>query len=122
MTDKRDTCPAWCEGHSHDDPDQTCWGPDDRHMVPLTLEEGYPADADPDSPQFWSLDPPKIGMHAYRRSVGRCPTVHLWCYRPHPNEHLDVDVTFDLTAVEARRLAEHLVAVADLVEGIGVVT
>ncbi|MFN3007400.1 hypothetical protein ACK12G_29385 [Mycolicibacterium wolinskyi] len=85
--------------------------------MPLTLDETYPGIADPTSPQFWALDPPKIGLHPYRRSLGCRQTVHLWCYRPHENEHLDIDVTFDLTADEARQLAAHLMTVADEVEG-----
>ena len=119
MTDtpKRDTCPPWCSGHKTDDPDVTCWGDDDGRLVPLSMDETYPSHADPASPQFWSLDPPKIGMHPYRQKVGCRPTVHLWCYRPHDNEHLDIDVTFDLTADEARTLAAHLVTVANKIEG-----
>ena len=80
------------------------------------MDETYPVHADPRSPDFWSLDPPKIGMHAHRQGRGCRSTVHLWCYRPHDNEHLDLDVTLDLTADEARKLAAHLTAVADEIE------
>lgn len=116
LIQKRVTCPTWCGGHQSQDTDPACWGADDSHTVPLTLEDTYPTHADPDSPHFWALDPPKIGMHAYRQSLGCQPTVHLWCYRPHDNTFLDTDVTFDLTADEARRLADHLRAVADEIE------
>lgn len=118
-TQKRETCPQWCEGHHTDDPDPACWSGDDSHQVPLSMDETYPSNADPASPQFWTLDPPKIGMHAYRRSLGCRPTVHLWCYRPHDNEHLDIDVTFDLTADEARALADHLRDVANEIDQTG---
>ena len=83
------------------------------------MQEGYALDADPDSPDFWKNgDTPRVATFAYRRAPGRRPLVRVWVYTPNENDHLDLDANVDMTPDEARKLAAHLTALADQIEGV----
>ncbi|MBA2788286.1 hypothetical protein [Mycobacterium canetti] len=80
------------------------------------MEHGYPHGALPDMVD--QFDPPRIGANAYRRKPGWRACVYLHIYRPHDNQHLDLDTNVQLTADEARQLAAHLLTVADEIGGV----
>lgn len=91
-------CTPWCTDHGEQDP--ACWS-DYSRKVQLTMEESYP-DAD-------------AGVYAYRETPAHREVVYLHLYRPSDNDFRDIDASVHLTADEARQLAQHLVAAADLI-------
>ncbi|MDC8973984.1 hypothetical protein [Mycobacterium marinum] len=104
-------CTSWCQNHAQADP--ACWGTD--HYINLTAEHGYPHGALPG--MAYLFDPPRIGVNPYRRKPGWRSCVYLHLYRPHENDHLDLDDNLQLTPDEARQLAADLIAVADQIGG-----
>lgn len=106
------SCARWCTVDSHEAAhDPTCWGPDQE--VNLTLEHGYPVEALPD--RVAEFGAPHVGAYPYRQEPGYREVVYLHVYRPHDNEHLDLDGSVHLTAEEAVRFAHALLAAADCI-------
>lgn len=108
------TCAPWCErreiaGHRSD---PACWNEID-YCVPLTLEDGYPADALPR--EVMRFDSPRIGVNAYRRAPGCEEIVFLHVYRASDNDHIALDDNLRLTIAEAEELIDNLHAVIDLI-------
>jgi hypothetical protein len=108
------TCAPWCgDRHVPDhNSDPACWSQVD-YSVPLTLEDGYRADALPE--RIMEFDPPRIQVNAYRREPGCQEIVYLHAYRPSNNDHVALDATLSLTVPEAEELIDNLRAVIDLI-------
>jgi hypothetical protein len=109
-------CAPWCrygDGHpqEHFRADQWCQGP--QHMTILGLESAAPA-----LPVKEIAETPALTVYA-RRGWYALPTVRMNVNREHINDHLAVDVDFDLTPFEAIELAGHLIAVAEMIGGAG---
>jgi hypothetical protein len=113
------TCAPWCTdgGHTKEKfrADQNCWGPD--HPVILGLDERAPAAHLSIEEQLAAGDPARITPCAWKAWRG-LPVVYLHLYRPHENEHLDMDASLKLTPGEAVELAEALMAVVSEIGGV----
>ena len=112
-------CTTWCgEGNHNHDP--ACWGGEEvAHIVPLSMEEGFPREAvEPyDLAQIYSDgDTPTVGVYAYRSQPGYREVVYLHIYRPSENDHLSLDCSVHLTGPEAVDLAQHLLRTAAMVD------
>lgn len=94
-------CTPWCTNHGESDP--ACWS-DYSRSVQLGTEESYP-DA-------------TAAAYAYRQTPAHREVVYLHLYRPAENEFRDIDASVHLTADEARMMAVHLLAVADMIGGV----
>ena len=108
-------CTVWCiEGHNHAEhkADPACWGY--ANETALTMEEGYDHKIRPD--QALRLDPPRVGVYAYRQEPLHREVVYLHIYRTSDNDFLNLDASVNLTAAEAISVAKHLLAVAELIE------
>lgn len=115
----RDDCTTWCTDTPHNH-DPACWGGEDAdHIVPLSMEEGFPREAvEPyDVASLYSSgDVPTVGVYAYRSQPGHREVVYLHLYRPSDNEHRDLDCSVHMTGKEAIQLASYLLATAVVVD------
>lgn len=121
MTDDwdRTLCASWCDDGNHNH-DPACWGGENSdHIVPLSMEEGFPREA-VEPYDLANLcadgDVPTVGVYAYRGQPGHREVVYLHLYRPHDNDHLDLDCSVHLTAPEAVAVARHLLRTAAMVD------
>lgn len=108
---KEKSCTSWCTDPGHTSHDPACWGYD--HVVNLTLEEGYPAEALPE--KINELDPPRVSASPYRLEPGYREVVYLHVRRASHIDHLDLDSSVHLTADEAVQFAHALLAAADYI-------
>jgi hypothetical protein len=115
----RDDCTSWCSPDTGHDHDPACWGGEELdHHVLLSQEEGFPLQAvEPyDAADLLHTDVPFAGVYAYRGRPGYREVVYLHLFRPHDNEHLDLDASVHLTGREAVQLAHYLLRVATTVD------
>lgn len=106
-----EACTSWCDADHNADP--ACWSWDDERVTPLSLEEGYDHAVAPDQALRFGL--PRISVYPYRERPGYREVLYLNIYRPSDNDFLNLDTSVNLTAPEARQLAAHLIAAADIV-------
>jgi hypothetical protein len=112
----RTQCASWCEDAPHRC-DPACWGED--RLVLLSLEEGFPREVAWPFNTDWldkTEDPPRLGAYPYRQKPGFREVCYLHIYRPSENDYLDLDNSVHLTAQEAVQLAQHLLAVAAVID------
>ncbi|OYN78893.1 hypothetical protein [Mycolicibacterium sphagni] len=110
-------CTPWCtdgDGHATcvSRRDQVCWGTS--NYVELSLEECEVNKGEkPGSYLFW---PSIIGPCAYR-GFNQQPVVYLHFTLANRRHDHVLDESCKLTAAEARELAAHLIAVAEMIGG-----